>query len=69
MVVSIKEILYEDQTVALPYSKMVLSLRDTMTALHRGRQEFRDWLYVIPEWKGVKKQQEVPDEDDKRSGW
>lgn len=69
VVVSIKEILYENKTVDLPYSPIVLGLRDTMTALHRGKQEFRDWLYVVPEWKGVKKQNEVEDEDDKKTGW
>ncbi|KAK1921147.1 branched-chain-amino-acid transaminase, partial [Papiliotrema laurentii] len=47
VVVSIREILYEGKTQTLPYAPVVLALRDTMTALHRGKKEYQDWLYVV----------------------
>jgi branched-chain amino acid aminotransferase len=63
VVVSIREILYEGKTQTLPYAPVVLALRDTMTALHRGKKEYQDWLYVVPKWKGVEKQNQVEGEE------
>jgi len=62
VVVSIKEIRYQEQDHHLPYSPIVLSLRDTMTALHRGKKQYKDWVYTVPEWNGVQKQNEVEGE-------
>lgn len=63
VVVSIKEIRYEEQDHKLPYSPIVLSIRDTLTSLHRGKKEWKDWVYTVPEWSGVEKQNEVEGED------
>lgn len=62
VVVSIKEIRYQEQDHHLPYSPIVLSLRDTMTALHRGKKQHKDWVFTVPEWNGVQKQNEVEGE-------
>ena len=63
VVVSIKEIRYEEADHILPYSPIVLSIRDTLTSLHRGKKEWKDWVYTVPEWSGVEKQKEVEGED------
>ena len=59
VVVSIRQIQYEGKLYDIPYHSSVLILRDTMTALQRKRIERDDWCHVIPEWKGVKGEEQA----------
>lgn len=51
VVVSIREIQYENEIHQIPYSPHVLLLRDTINAIQRGKID-HEWSYKVPRWSG-----------------
>ncbi|RXK37389.1 branched-chain-amino-acid transaminase [Tremella mesenterica] len=51
VVVSIAEITYANNVYHIPYNPLVRLIRDTMTALQRGKIE-SEWSYKVPAWSG-----------------
>jgi branched-chain amino acid aminotransferase len=51
VVVSIREIQYENQIHQIPYSPHVLLLRDTINAIQRGKID-HEWSFKVPKWDG-----------------
>jgi branched-chain amino acid aminotransferase len=51
VVVSIREIQYENQIHQIPYSPHVLLLRDTINGIQRGKID-HEWSYKVPQWTG-----------------
>jgi branched-chain amino acid aminotransferase len=58
VVVEVGEIQYNGQTYKIPSNPAVRLLRDTMTALQRGKIE-HPWSFKVPEWEGVAKEGEM----------
>jgi len=50
VVVSIREIQYENEIHQIPYSPHVLLLRDTINGIQRGRID-HEWSYKVPAWE------------------
>jgi branched-chain amino acid aminotransferase len=53
VVVSIREIQYENEIHQIPYSPHVLLLRDTINGIQRGKID-HEWSYKVPAWDGGK---------------
>ena len=53
VVVSIREIQYENEIHQIPYSPHVLLLLDTINNIQRGKVD-HEWSYKVPAWDGGK---------------
>ncbi|KLT41800.1 branched-chain amino acid aminotransferase II [Cutaneotrichosporon oleaginosum] len=52
VVVQIGEITYQGKEYTIPTNPAIKLLRDAVTGTQRGKFEYGDWSYVIPEWNG-----------------
>lgn len=59
VVVQIGEIEYKGKQYAIPHNPLVKIMRDAMTGIHRGKLEYEDWSYVVPEWDGPAREHDM----------
>ncbi len=52
VVVQIGEIQYQNHKYIIPSNPVIKLLRDTMTAIQRGKIE-HEWSCVVPPWDGL----------------